>query len=861
MSNIAIPNEVLAALPTPLVQSFHALENECAAQKAHFRQVHRLIDLIESLCKLYTVSSVSSILYVLENQAGEPETETDKKEKQKFRITLAAGLRTPSLGTWWHFARISSEVLKAIGQPHILPGGVEAVTADRYNLKNAFDGSNNLISFRNGYAHGATPSEAACARDMLRYGKKVVSLLLKAEPLMGAELLVVKGSGEAFLARGSELVLIGPSGDLLPGHLYFRRDGHCVDLHPFLTYQEESDMFFFYNDLKDNSATFLNYPNAKRLKDQMMRDQLLKRVPIKEWNNQDSEFAQLIELLTDRFKGRKEELRKLGQFVKERQRGFFVVWGNPGVGKSALLARFSQLMGSAPEVRKEYDPGFPWPEGKIHILEYYVRRGSHTDKASHMLDYLSKRLEAISGIRGTEAAQTDEQRRHLFLKRLGEAAAKLKETGAKLLLIVDGLDEADTSTPLVASLQNFNSNQILALYGARPTHNLRSDFYDKLDRENRDSFDLTGFKNKEDVRAILMERVNKYELNSAYVEAVLEKSEGNPLYLKLLCDALENQSLSLNDIARLPKSMEELYASAMDRLYKTSVPALEFLILLAAARDFLTPHTAARIMRMDEMDFKHHALPHCLEFLYENPLTASVDDYQLFHESLRTYLKNTYPDKFLKKRRRLAEYCADWRTYDGDTDSLNYYHDLAYKMAHAIPHLYEEWQNTNPEHQKSDRKHFEEQILQLTDNPEWRACAFNALGNGEALRVAYTRSQELLLRGSKGQPDAALRKKLLDYALQIHIEPLDLYDRQVEKLKAPLKEGESLENKLRDTVQIAKMGNTPLQKMLLSLLAVWCMEPRPERAKLPDAFREATQPWLEESRDIAIEKLWELSFR
>lgn len=57
------------------------------------------------------------------------------------------------------------------------------------------------------------------------------------------------------------------------------------------------------------------------------------------------------------------------------------------------------------------------------------------------------------------------------------------------------------------------------------------------------------------------------------------------------------------------------------------------------------------------------------------------------------------------------------------------------------------------------------------------------------------------------------------------------------------------------------MGNTPLQKMLLSLLAVWCMEPRPERAKLPDAFREATQPWLEESRDIAIEKLWELSFR
>ena len=54
----------LEALPTPLVRSIHAWQDEDANQRP-FRAVHRLIDAVEVLCKLYTVAGVSQFVDVL----------------------------------------------------------------------------------------------------------------------------------------------------------------------------------------------------------------------------------------------------------------------------------------------------------------------------------------------------------------------------------------------------------------------------------------------------------------------------------------------------------------------------------------------------------------------------------------------------------------------------------------------------------------------------------------------------------------------------------------------------------------------------------------------------------------------------
>src|SRR5699024_6285277 len=63
----------------------------------------------------------------------------------------------------------------------------------------------------------------------------------------------------------------------------------------------------------------------------------------------------------------------------------------------------------------------------------------------------------------------------------------------------------------------------------------------------------------EDIRAMLYEVVNKYNLTESYVRAIAEKSDGHPLYVSLLCDALVEYPEKLNDEHYLPEKWEEFY--------------------------------------------------------------------------------------------------------------------------------------------------------------------------------------------------------------------------------------------------------------------------------------------------------------
>ena len=79
---------------------------------------------------------------------------------------LAAGLRTPSLGTWQLFSRELFKELKTAEHPFSFP----AFTKEFETLDKALNNEKtNVISFRNGYAHGATPSEEDCIKDIKQF--------------------------------------------------------------------------------------------------------------------------------------------------------------------------------------------------------------------------------------------------------------------------------------------------------------------------------------------------------------------------------------------------------------------------------------------------------------------------------------------------------------------------------------------------------------------------------------------------------------------------------------------------------------------------------------------------------------------
>ena len=130
------------------------LHRQFEAETQPFRKVHRMIDLFEVLIKSHTV------VIMAEYFAHANISDTAKG-------LLAQGLRTPSLGTWQLFSRVLFQELAVIDhQWQILPMFPEEFSA----LDKALNAEKtNIIAFRNGYAHGATPTDEKCTADINQY--------------------------------------------------------------------------------------------------------------------------------------------------------------------------------------------------------------------------------------------------------------------------------------------------------------------------------------------------------------------------------------------------------------------------------------------------------------------------------------------------------------------------------------------------------------------------------------------------------------------------------------------------------------------------------------------------------------------
>ena len=70
-----------------------------------------------------------------------------------------------------------------------------------------------------------------------------------------------------------------------------------------------------------------------------------------------------------------------------------MIWGGPGVGKSALLARATQMLSWSEEVREAAGISGEFNMENLHINEYFIRRDMGTNKEEDLLEYFYKRLE------------------------------------------------------------------------------------------------------------------------------------------------------------------------------------------------------------------------------------------------------------------------------------------------------------------------------------------------------------------------------------------------------------------------------------------------------------------------------------
>jgi hypothetical protein len=593
-----------------------------------------MIDLFESLIKSHTVVIIAE--YVKHNKLSDA-----------AKGMLAQGLRTPSLGTWQLFSRILSEELNADGYGWTFPGFAEAFSALDKALNTA---KTNVIAFRNGYAHGATPSDAQCESDIHQF-----------EPFM-LQLLQSPWLADTSLEYRDEKVWMASASGAL-----------C--LHPIFLYKEEggSSPYAFFNDLKNDKVGLLNYPLSKHYREKDFYQEFHEYLPLQEWKKTgNNEFQQRIEELTETFKGRIGEREKLLDFVRNNSRGYMSIQGNPGIGKSALIAQFFKDLNAHQETHH------------LQVVEYFIRRGTAQAQVEYLFNHLIRRTDELFAqgreIRAEGKAVWDLQQQLFSKWRLWNTHCE----GRKLLFLIDGLDEG-VENNVVTYMPRENFENILIIYGSRPGgHKSIDELWSQLPVEHHTKLELSGL-GKADIRALIYEVANKYEVEreSAWIDAVQQRSQGNPLYLKLLCDAMENGSIALNDIHALPKEIDDYYKAILDR-YSHDADGdalLAGLFAFAAARDYLTMNHLGLINGIGDATVQRIGST-LKEVLYENPLTEEVLDYQLFHESFREYLMKEKGSRVTDAAERIIDFCAGWKALEGTREQR-------YALEHYAFHLSE----------------------------------------------------------------------------------------------------------------------------------------------------------------------------
>ena len=865
---------VLNDLPTPLVRAV----GEWEKTEDPFRRVHRLIDCVEVLCKLHSVAGLAA--FVEEAKKHHELVRGSDDRLSPTSTAIAFHLQRPSLGHWWQMARETNKALDALAlnEVRVRPGR---------ELKEALDGKNNLISFRNSYAHGATPPEKECQDDLDQYTPVLKTLLESAHSLAEVTLVAVLKDGTFREARGEtprvSNSLAKKFKGLKAGHCYLLGAGEkALDLHPLLSFDAEAPSvdegtnqqpdggFFFYDSLSGNDiVTLLNYPRATHAQDKELHSVLVDRLPMEEWKKWSgielSPFRSQMEALTGDFVGRAEELAQWAEFLASADRGFFIMQGPPGVGKSAVLARMIQTLVDPGQREQAWAKAAkqPSPEFEFKVVEYFIRRDS-TDTAAKMLESLNQRLDAQFQLSGLGPGTSDEELRKGFEERLDRISSQLEGSKKRLVLVIDGLDEARSDDPLMSVLPRTTRPNIMVVYGSRPLH---SGFYEEIEAapNERTECDLEGL-GLEDTRALLYAHVNKYELDPDYAKLVLERSEGNPLSLKLLCQGLVQGTYEINDPTALPRGMEELYQKALAKMEKESPEAVDLLLMLVAARDFVSVTMAAELMGMKEKKFSSGPLSAAMELLYEDPLTETVDDYQLFHQSLREHLKEQRGHDADEWEEKLAKWCSDWRR---DGKPRHAAERARYAMTYAVPHhgacrdraqlaylqsaLRRTSQQIGSVKKSAEVKRRGELILSLVEDKGWREQCFKASGNGEALRQAIRHAQDVARELDEGGSN---HERLLRFARWRHDEPDRLYSEQLERLGEP-------DLPLDEVVQLARMGDSSRDRVMLALRALWTPKRRKNlpRASNFELLRKEMEKWLEEAQDSALETSWELTLR
>ena len=355
---------------------------------------------------------------------------------------------------------------------------------------------------------------------------------------------------------------------------------------------------------------------------------LLKAIQQATPENVPTQFQSLIADKTKEFVGREYVFDAIEAFIANNPKGYFTIIGDPGQGKSAILAKYVQDTG---------------------CIAHFNLLLQGPNRADQFLESICRQL--------IERYELDYNSLPLNTTRDGELLGQLldevahKRNGKPVIIAVDALDEVDT-----ASYRDAANILYLPAY-------LPDGVYFILTRRRGVEVPLTSFApmqtlnlldlqtdSKRDVRTYIGNRVNssdnlrqqidvRRETITEFTDKIVEKSETNFMYLRYVLLDIESGLYEDLTLEQFPQGLQGYYEFHWRRMGMTADPLpvekIKIVYILGEVREPVSRRKIGDFSGEDEY-IVQQVLNEWKQFLHE--LMKEEKRYSVYHGSFRDFL-------------------------------------------------------------------------------------------------------------------------------------------------------------------------------------------------------------------------------
>jgi hypothetical protein len=352
------------------------------------------------------------------------------------------------------------------------------------------------------------------------------------------------------------------------------------------------------------------------------------------------DFSRLIRDKTEGFIGRRWIFDAIARFTRENSRGYFILRGDPGIGKTAMMAELVK--------RERFPHHFNVRTEGIQRPEQFVRN-------------ISAQLVATYGLEPSPLPPDAGQSARFLNSLLDKVSARLKP-GERAALVVDALDETDLS---------------LLAPGANPLYlpvSLPEGFYIFVSSRRGDiplhvqckqepfDIDAKSTHNLEDIRDYTESRLSSAGIRAylasqsldddSFVAEMVDRSEGNFMYLRHVLPEIERGAYRDRSFRTLPVGLVSYYEDHWRRMrsrneeewFKIQLPVL---VALTAFQEPISVDVITRFSELPERRRAMEVLQDWAQFLYversEDKAGQPRKRFRLYHATFSEFIAEKDP--------------------------------------------------------------------------------------------------------------------------------------------------------------------------------------------------------------------------